>query len=81
MEPALRFVVERLPQVGAQAGALFECDEAFRDLCEEYQACSEALSRLERYPNGKDALRNEYVALRLRLEGELLRYVEKSPGA
>ena len=48
----------------------------FRELCEEYWACSQVLERLER-PNAEESLRTEYGALRLRLEGELLRYISE----
>ena len=61
---------------GVQALALKRCEkqESFRELCEEYFVCTQTLQRLER-PGGEESLRSEYGALRLRLEGELLRYV------
>ena len=73
MQSALKLVVQRLPHVGDQAMVLFQNDEVFRDLCDEYQMCDETLMRFETR-SGSESLRREYVALRLRLEGELLRY-------
>jgi hypothetical protein len=74
MHPALKLVSERLPHVRHQAAQLFDSDEIFRDLCDEYQMCSETVMRIEGTPTADEALRREYMALRLRLEGELLRY-------
>ncbi|HEY6644084.1 hypothetical protein [Povalibacter sp.] len=48
----------------------------FRELCEEYAACSEALRRLAK-PASDEEMRSEYTALSLRLEGELLRYISE----
>jgi hypothetical protein len=78
MNAALRLVRERLPNVRDQAGHLFESDEMFRELCEEYQMCTEAASRMEG-ERASAALQKEYAALRLRLEGELLRYLQEHP--
>ncbi len=80
MHPALRLVSERLPNVREQAGFLFERDEVFRELCDEYQVCSETESRMED-ARASEAIRKEYATLRLRLEGELLRYLAEHPEA
>jgi hypothetical protein len=79
MHPALNVVIDRLACVQEQAERLFEKDEAFRELCEEYQACCATLARMQGAGKASDALRTEYVALQLRLEGELLRYVAERP--
>lgn len=70
----MKLLHERFPHL--QALALKRCEklESFRELCEEYFACTQTLQRLER-PGAEESLRSEYGALRLRLEGELLRYV------
>jgi hypothetical protein len=75
MHTALRLVRERLPQLGEQVGRLFEGDDTFRELCEEYELCVETTVRMEVAASANRALHDEYVALRLRLEGELLRYL------
>jgi hypothetical protein len=49
-------------------------DEDFRELCEEYCACCDTVSRLEG-AGRNDALRQEYLALRLRVERELWRHL------
>jgi hypothetical protein len=81
MRSALRLVGERLPHVRGQVARLFERDEVFRDLCDEYEACSETAARMESAAGASPALRDEYAALRLRLEAELLRYLMEHPDA
>ncbi|HKE92679.1 MAG TPA: hypothetical protein VKB34_00120, partial [Povalibacter sp.] len=71
-----KLLLERFPHVQRISLQLLKQQEAFRDLCEEYEACTEACERLER-SQPEDALYREYVALRLRLESELLRYLEE----
>jgi hypothetical protein len=73
-EACMKLLLERFPYVQALVVKRCEKQESFRELCEEYWACSEALARLER-PGAEEGLRSEYGALRLRLEGELLRYI------
>ena len=73
-EACMKLLLERFPTVQALALKRCEKQDSFRELCEEYFACSQVLARLER-PNAEEALRTEYGALRLRLEGELLRYI------
>jgi len=78
-----KLLVERFPHVRAISLELLRRHEAFRDMCEEYEACTAACERLER-SRSDEALRKEYSALRLRLETELLRYIEEHttpPGA
>jgi hypothetical protein len=53
---------------------LFERDEIFRELCDDYEACARALAEQER----SEDLRREYSALRLRLETELLAYLDEA---
>ncbi|HMN45522.1 MAG TPA: hypothetical protein PKE27_13140 [Povalibacter sp.] len=70
-------LLERFPHLQSVSLILLRRHETFRDLCEEYEACSQVCDRLER-TNTDDALRREYSALRLRLERELLSYIEES---
>ncbi len=74
MPPSLRLVTEQFPHLRERVACLFERDETFRELCEDYEACTGALSRRE----ASDDLRREYAALRLRLEFELLGYVQQT---
>jgi hypothetical protein len=76
MTTSLTTVIERFPNARAQAAHLYDRDEDFRDLCEEYEVCRQAEERLAA---SQAAIRREYAALRLRLEGELLRYLEQHP--
>ena len=77
MHPSLRVVTSRLPHVQELATCLFERDEEFRELCEEYQACREAMARIDPTSVSAQGVRQEYAGLLLRLEGELLRYVDE----
>lgn len=70
----IRLLLERFPHLQAVCVHLLERHETFRDLCEEYEACTEVIERLTDC-EGDDAIIKEYSALRLRLEGELLRYI------
>jgi len=73
-EACMKLLLERFPHVQALALKRCEKQDSFRELCEEYWACNQVLARLER-PDAEESLRSEYGALRLRLEGELLRYI------
>ena len=71
---SVQLLIERFPHVHAVALRLLDQHEAFRDLLEEYEVCSDVVERLSRTGAGS-AMFKEYTALRLRLEGELLRYI------
>ena len=77
MHPSLRVVTVRMPHIQGQAVRLFERDEEFRELCEEYLCCRETVTRIESSTGASTAMRHEYSALLLRLEHELLRYLEE----
>lgn len=75
--PALRRVCERFPALQDHVASRFASDETFRELCEDYDVCAATLARLHtRYPEPNGML-DEYAALLLRLERELLRYLEE----
>ena len=76
MDPSLRMVTERFEHVRGRVVRLFESDESFRDLCEDYATCAQTVARFEATSPASVGLRNEYGALLLRLERELLRYLE-----
>jgi hypothetical protein len=79
----VQLLLDRFPHVREVSEQLLNDSEPFRELSEEYEACTEAIERLE--PSATSAgLLTEYLALRLRLEGELLRcvashYAARSP--
>jgi hypothetical protein len=73
MTPSLRLVSEQFPHLREQVACLFERNEIFRELCEDYEACTSALARQP----ASGALRQEYSALQLRLETELLGYLHE----
>jgi hypothetical protein len=72
MTASLQLVTEQFPLLRRRVACLFERDVLFRELCEDYEACLLALARQE----SDEELRREYAALRLRLETELLGYLE-----
>lgn len=76
----LKLLRERFPHVQALSLQLLQQHETFRELCEEYEACTEAAERYS-HPGADEALRREYNALRLRLEAELLRYISDHGGS
>jgi hypothetical protein len=75
MASSLRFAAEQFPHLRERVARLFESDPIFRELCEDYETCALALSRQK----ASEGLRREYTALRLRLETELLQYVQDAP--
>ncbi len=72
----LTLVIEHFPDLRNEVADLFAQDEVFRELCEDYESCSQALARQE----SNEALRREYTALRLRLETELLGRLHDAEG-
>jgi hypothetical protein len=79
MHPSLRLVSERFAHLRDRAVRVFEHDENFRDLCDEYEACTGTVTRLQSSGSASPGMRDEYAALLLRLEHELLRYLEEHP--
>jgi hypothetical protein len=76
---SLKLLNDRLPHVCERVARLFERDEDFRELCNEYEACARTEARFEADGQSSEALRAEYGVLLLRLERELLRYLEEHP--
>jgi hypothetical protein len=76
MVSCLELVKEQFPNLKERVDSLFEHDPVFRELCEDYEACTVTLSR--KPPS--EALEREYQALSLRLEFELLRHLQEVNG-
>lgn len=76
MSSGFELVSEQFPLLRERVACLFESDHVFRELCEDYEACTLALSRQA----ASQDLSREYEALRLRLECELLRCLSEAPG-
>jgi hypothetical protein len=69
-------VVERFPEKGAVLRRIFESNQSFRSLCEEYEECLIALrywreSSLTEAPD----FRNEFSSLLSELEDEILEHL------
>ena len=73
MSSCLQLVSEQFPHLRERVACLFEREEIFRELCEDYETCAGALAGQA----ASEGLRREYAALRLRLETELLRYLHE----
>ena len=73
MTRPLQLVSEQFPNLRERVACLFERDLIFRELCDDYEACIQALARQE----SDEELKREYGALRLRLETELLSYLHE----
>ena len=70
----MQLFLERFPHIRELSQELLRDSEPFRELCEEYEACTSVIERLTQSETNAALLR-EYSALRLRLEGELLRCI------
>lgn len=75
MSSCLQLVTEQFPHLRERVTCLFESDLVFRELCEDYEVCTSALAQQPSSPG----LREEYAALQLRLETELLRHLDENP--
>jgi hypothetical protein len=73
MSSCLQLVSEQFPHLRDRVACLFQRDQLFRELCEDYEACSVALG----LHSGSQGLQREYEVLRLRLETELLRFLKE----
>ena len=76
-DTSLRLVSERFGPLRERAIRAFESDLDFRDLCDEYRACAKTLASHEAKEGSSEAMRREYAALMLRVERELLRYLDE----
>jgi hypothetical protein len=72
MTSSLQLVTEQFPLLRERVASLFERDDVFRELCDDYETCSQSLGR----QTSCEGLQRELAALQLRLETELLRYVQ-----
>ena len=77
LHECLQLLRERFPHFDAVSLQLLGRDATFRELCDEYAACTEVVERLKR-SGSDDPLLREYTALRLRVEAELLGYIATS---
>jgi hypothetical protein len=78
MSSCLQLVSEHFPHLRDRVACLFQKDQLFRELCEDYETCSVALAQQK----SSQGLQREYEVLRLRLETELLQFLneDETPG-
>ena len=75
LQKSVKLLLERFPHIQLLSLKMLVKNEAFRELCDEYEACNNTIEKLEQSDSDQPMLR-EFKALSLRLEGELLRYLE-----
>jgi hypothetical protein len=80
MRECVKLLLVRFPHISPVTFRRLQMQETFRELCEEYVACVRSVERLAG-TGPDDALRAEYGALSLRLEGEMLRYIAEHGGS
>jgi hypothetical protein len=73
----VRLLLRRFPDLRTVPLRLPDADASFTELCEDYEACAQALAYLARHESNA-AMYGEFRVLRLHLEGELLRYLAAS---
>jgi len=71
-------IIKRYPDYWADINALFESNEDFRLLCQEYGLATEALSRLED-SSGPETIRrrDEYREIVSALESDIKKYIRR----
>jgi hypothetical protein len=79
IQPSLFFLFDRFPEKKENIKTLFEENESFKTLCEDYHQCAEAL-RFWNQSSSEDAPARvrEYRALLQELEEEILKNVNES---
>ena len=78
MSSCLQLVSEHFPHLRDRVACHFQKDQLFLELCEDYETCSVALAQQK----SSQGLQREYEVLRLRLETELLQFLndDETPG-
>jgi hypothetical protein len=75
--PSLFFILKRFPEHNEKIQCLFEENDSFRSLCEDYRVCAKALKYWNDSTSEKAPARcEEYNALLQELEEEVLLYLE-----
>jgi hypothetical protein len=75
MTSSVDLVSRVFPGLADRVATLYDRDDVFHELCDEYSICLGAVNRAE--TSGFPSLRAEYAALQLRLEAELLQQLEE----
>jgi len=75
---SLDYLGARFQSLSEQAAILYNEDQAFRDLCDVHAICVRAVKRSE--VSRPSALGAEYAAQQVRIEAELLRWLERPRG-
>ena len=75
MASSVDLVSRLFPRLRERVVSLYDRDEVFHDLCNDYSICLAAVNRAG--ASGSPSRRAEYAALQLRLEAELLQQLEE----
>lgn len=76
MEKELDYMIEKFPAYRARLVDLFNGNEDFKSLCDDYWQCNYQLARLHGKVLKEARMENNYKMLRLNLEQEVLQYLE-----
>lgn len=74
---ASKLLLERFPHNREVILRLLESDGTFQQLVEEYEACSDAVDRLDHLHSDHD-LHNDYVEVLSQVESEVISYIAVS---
>jgi hypothetical protein len=73
MDPGLRRVIERFPELAPSIRACFHGDQSFREMCSDYAEALDALQRWQASDGPQKAARvEEYQELAVALESEIV---------
>ena len=75
MQKELDYMIGRFPRYRARVIELFNCNDDFKSLCDDYWQCHNNLYRLNEQANREPRLENGYKMLSLTLEQEVLHFL------
>lgn len=77
MEKALHHILEGFPECRREIIELFNSNENFRSLCEDYLSCLGTLTKFQDNILRNKKMETEYKLLSLDLKQEVLHYLQK----
>jgi hypothetical protein len=75
MEKELDYMIERFPQYRARLMELFENNDDFRSLCDDYWQCNYNIFKLNGNVIKETRIENNYRMLSLNLEQEVMNFL------
>ena len=79
IQVSLEFIVKRFPLYSESIRQLFQDDNSFQSLCEDYHVCAKALDHWNEATSEEAPDRQqEYATLLKELEDEILKYLKQT---